>query len=170
MRPACAAVIAGAAQGLCAAPAPPEAAAPPNAPAGETVNHQARGEFDVTLKPLEPYNTDPAAQMGRMSIDKRFHGALEATSKGEMVSAMTPVKGSAAYVALEQVTGTLDGRHGSFVLQHSATMNRGAPALNIAVVPDSGTQELTGVSGTMDIIITEGRHSYVFHYQLPADR
>jgi hypothetical protein len=102
-----------------------------------------------------------------MSIDKKFHGDLEATSKGEMMSAATAVKGSAGYVAMEQVTGKLNGRSGSFILQHSATMNRGVPQLSITVVPDSGTDQLVGLTGTMNIIITEGKHSYDFEYTLP---
>ena len=101
-----------------------------------------------------------------MSIDKRFHGELEATSKGEMLSAGTGVKGSAGYVAIERVAGTLQGRNGTFVLQHSATMNRGTPRLTIAVVPDSGTGELTGLEGTMTIDVVDGRHSYVFEFSI----
>ena len=102
-----------------------------------------------------------------MSIDKQFHGDLEATSKGEMMTAATAVKGSAGYVAMEQVTGKLNGRSGSFILQHSATMNRGVPQLSITVVPDSGTDQLVGLTGTMNIIITDGKHSYDFEYTLP---
>jgi hypothetical protein len=105
--------------------------------------------------------------LGRRSIDKQFHGELEATSKGEMLSAGTAVKGSAGYVAIERVTGKLAGRQGSFVLQHSATMNRGQPSLSIAIVPDSGTNELTGLTGKMMIEITDGKHFYDFEYELP---
>jgi len=106
------------------------------------------------------------ATLGRMSIDKQFHDDLEASSKGEMLSAMSGTPGSAGYVAIEKVSGTLHGRSGSFVLQHSATMTRGTPALNIIVVPDSGTGELAGLSGTMTIIIADGKHSYTFDYTL----
>ncbi|HSE11713.1 MAG TPA: DUF3224 domain-containing protein [Rudaea sp.] len=127
---------------------------------------QANGTFDVKLAPLPAYNTAQGAQLGRMSIDKQFHGDLEATSRGEMLSAMSEVKGSAGYVAIEHVSGTLHGRSGSFVLQHSATMTRGAPYLSIIVVPDSGSGELAGLSGTMKIIIADGRHSYEFDYAL----
>jgi hypothetical protein len=127
---------------------------------------QARGNFEVKLNPLPAYNTSAGAKLGRMSIDKQFHGELEATSQGEMLSAMTDVKGSAGYVAIERVTGTLNGRRGTFVLQHNATMNRGKPFLNIIVVPDSGSAELAGLSGSMKIIIAEGRHSYEFEYSL----
>jgi hypothetical protein len=127
----------------------------------------ARGPFDVSVNPLEPYNQTEGANLGRMSIDKQFHGDLQATSKGEMLSAMTAVKGSAGYVAMEYVTGTLHGRHGSFAMQHNATMTRGTPYMNIVVVPDSGTGELSGLSGKMTIIIAEGgKHSYEFEYAL----
>src|SRR5690242_21180364 len=117
---------------------------------------RAAGTFEVKLAPLV---TD-APSIARMSIDKQFRGDLEAASKGEMLSAMTEVKGSAGYVAIERVTGTLHGRSGSFVLQHTGTMNRGEPQLSITVVPDSGTGELAGLAGRMAIIIEAGRHSY----------
>jgi len=126
----------------------------------------ASGSFEVKLGPLGPYNTDDGGKLGRMSIDKQFRGDLEATSKGEMLSAGTDVKGSAGYVAIERVTGLLNGRSGSFVLQHNATMTRGEPYLNIVVVPDSGTGALKGLTGTMAIIIADGRHSYKFDYSL----
>ena len=124
----------------------------------------ARGAFDVKLNVL-PAN-DPNANLGRMSIDKQFHGDLEATSQGEMLSVMSDVQGSAGYVAIERVSGALNGRRGSFVLQHNATMNRGEPFLNIIVVPDSGSGELVGLSGTMRIVIADGKHSYEFDYAL----
>jgi hypothetical protein len=103
-----------------------------------------------------------------MSIDKRFHGDLEATSKGEMLMAGTAVEGSAGYVAIEIVSGTLQGRSGTFVLQHSGTMTRGAPQLTITVVPDSGTGQLLGLAGRMTIIIAGGKHSYDFEYTLAS--
>jgi len=133
----------------------------------KVVTHHASGPFEVKLAPQT--TTDPDnANFARMSIDKQFHGDLEGTSKGEMLSAMTATKGSAGYVAMEKVTGTLNGRSGSFVLQHNATMNRGAPQLSITVVPDSGTGELEGISGKMDIkIAPDGKHSYEFDYTLP---
>ena len=130
---------------------------------------RASGRFEVKLAPLEPYNRDPAAALGRMSIDKAFEGDLRATSRGEMLSAGSPQSGSAGYVAIERVTGTLNGRRGSFSLQHNATMHRGAFALNIIVVPGSGTDELEGLGGTMDIIIADGEHSYEFDYECPED-
>lgn len=103
-----------------------------------------------------------------MSIEKRFHGDLEATSQGEMIAVQSAVKGSAGYVALERVTGTLHGRSGSFVLQHSGTMTRGVPALTVTVVPDTGTDALTGITGTLDITIVDGNHTYTFDYELPG--
>jgi hypothetical protein len=102
-----------------------------------------------------------------MTIDKQIHGDLEGTSKGQMLTAMTAIKGSAGYVAVERVTGTLKGRSGSFTLQHSATMDRNTPHLLITVVPDSGTGELEGITGTFNIKITEGKHFYDFEYTLP---
>ena len=128
----------------------------------------ASGAFDGKLVPQESgHAAAEGAGIGRMSIDKRFHGDLEATSHGEMLSAMTAVEGSAGYVAIERVSGTLHGRSGSFVLQHNATMTRGVPYLNIIVVPDSGSGELAGLSGTMTIVIAAGgHHSYQFDYEL----
>lgn len=128
---------------------------------------RARGTFGVRLNPL-PMHDNAEGSLGRMSIDKSFHGDLEATSIGEMLSAATPVKGSAAYVAIERVSGELHGRAGTFMLQHTATMTRGAPQLVITVVPDSGTGELTNLTGTMTIEIAGGTHSYDFHYVLAA--
>jgi hypothetical protein len=101
-----------------------------------------------------------------MSIDKQFHGDLEATSQGEMLMAGTEVKGSAGYVAMERVTGTLHGRAGAFTLQHSGTMTRGVPQLSVTVVPDSGTGQLVGLAGKMAIKIADGKHFYEFDYTL----
>lgn len=124
------------------------------------------GEFDVKLQPMDFYakGTD-GINFGRMSIDKTFSGALEATSKGEMLSAMTPTKGSAGYVAIEQVSGSLSGKNGSFVLQHFGTMHRGKDKLVLEVVPDSGSDELTGLSGSMVIKVEGGKHLYEFEYE-----
>jgi hypothetical protein len=105
--------------------------------------------------------------IGRMAIDKRFHGDLEATSKGEMLATRTEVEGSAGYVAMERVTGTLHGKRGSFSLQHGGTMDRGVPRLSVTVVPDSGTGDLVGLAGRMVINIEGGKHSYDFEYTLP---
>jgi len=122
----------------------------------------------VKLNPLLQYNTSEDAKLARMSIDKQFHGDLEASSQGEMLSAGTDVKGSAGYVAIERVSGSLHGRNGSFVLQHNATMTRGVPYLNIIVVPDSGVGELVGLGGIMRINIADGKHSYEFEYTIAA--
>ena len=121
----------------------------------------ASGTFEVKLTPQAE-----EASLGRLSIDKQFHGDLEATSKGQMLTAGTAVKGSAGYVAIERVSGTLQGRSGSFVLQHSGTMTRGVPQLTITVVPDSGTAQLAGLSGKMAINVADGKHSYAFDYAL----
>jgi len=131
----------------------------------------ASGTFEVKLKPQKADNVAAeSANLGRMSIDKHFHGDLEATSKGEMLSAVTDVKDSAGYVAMERVTGTLHGLSGTFVLQHSGTMTRGAPQLSVTVVPDSGTGQLAGLAGEMTIKIADGKHFYKFDYTLPEAR
>jgi hypothetical protein len=125
------------------------------------------GKFYVNLNPLDFYaKGEDGVKFGRMSIDKSFHGELEATSKGEMLSAMTSTKGSAGYVAIEQVIGSLLGKKGSFVLQHFGTMDKGKDRLVLEVVPDSGTGELTGLAGTMSINIEDGQHFYEFEYEL----
>jgi len=126
----------------------------------------ASGAFEVKMTPQGPEDKAEGSTIGRMSIEKQFHGDLEATSKGEMLSAMTDVKGSAGYVAIERVTGTLKGRSGSFVLQHTGTMTRGAPELTITVVPDSGSDQLVSLAGKMAIKIVDGKHSYDFEYVL----
>ena len=128
------------------------------------------GSFDVKLTPQASVDQGDGAQFGRMSIDKQFHGALDASSKGEMLSATTSVEGSAGYVAIEWVRGTLNGRSGTFALQHSGTMTRGAPQLTVTVVPDSGTGELKGLAGAMDIKIEAGNHYYEFEYTLPESQ
>jgi len=130
------------------------------------MTHHASGPFEVKLTPQETGDKAEGGALGRMSIDKQFHGDLEATSKGEMLSAGTSVKGSAGYVAIERVTGTLQGRSGTFVLQHSGTMTRGVPQLTITVVPDSGTGQLVGLAGRMEIKIADGKHSYELEYTL----
>jgi hypothetical protein len=125
---------------------------------------QANGTFEVKLTPQDDQAS--GSPFGRMLIDKQFHGDLEGTSLGQMLAIMTAVKGSAGYVALEKVTGSLHGKQGSFVLQHSSTMNRGVPEQNIGVVPDSGTDELAGLSGKLTIQIADGKHFYEFEYAL----
>lgn len=132
--------------------------------------HIANGPFDIQLSPQPPTDAAAHAGLGRMSLDKRFHGALEATSVGEMLSFRSASAGSAAYVAMETVQGTLHGRAGSFVLQHSSTMDRGVPTQSITVVPDSGTGALTGLAGRMTIDIGPGgAHAYRFEYNLPDE-
>lgn len=150
-------VLAGAAQ----AQAQPRAASTNQTETAVTT--RATGTFQVQLAPQET-----AAPLGRLSIDKQFQGDLQGTSKGEMLAVQTGVQGSAGYVAMEVVTGTLAGRGGTFALQHSGTMDRGAPTLSVTVVPDSGTGELAGITGRMNIIIEGGKHSYEFDYTLPA--
>lgn len=127
---------------------------------------RAKGTFEVELHPQGQQDKADGATLARMSIDKQFHGDLEAVSKGEMLSAMTDVMGSAGYVAIERVTGTLHGRAGAFVLQHTGTMMRGAPQLTVTVVPDSATGQLAGLAGTMTIDIVDGGHFYDFSYVL----
>jgi hypothetical protein len=126
----------------------------------------ARGTFEVKLSLLEAYNKNEGAGLGRMSIDKQFHGDLDAVSKGEMLSAGMPEKGSAGYVAIERVSGTLQGRSGSFALQHNGTMTRGVFQLSVTVVPGSGTGAFVDLAGAMKIIIADGKHSYEFDYEL----
>ena len=128
---------------------------------------QATGTFEVNLSPITADPARTTAQLGSTMIDKQFRGDLEATSRGQMLSAMGSEKGSAGYVAMERVTGRIDGREGSFVLQHAGTMTRGAPQLSVTVVPDSGTDGLLGLSGSMAIDIVDGEHRYRFDYALP---
>jgi len=126
----------------------------------------ATGTFDVKLA---PQTSDPP--LGRFLLDKQYHGSLDGTSKGEMLTAGSGAAGSSGgYVALEQFTGTLDGHKGSFVLQHSGTMIAGAPQLTITVIPDSGTGELKGLTGKMNITIANGKHLYDFEYSLPQEK
>lgn len=134
-----------------------------------SVSTRASGTFEVKLTPQTPGDKSAGAAIGRMSIDKQFQGDLKGTSKGEMLAVGTDVKGSAGYVAMEQVNGTLNGRPGTFTLQHSGTMTRGAPQLSVTVVPDSGTGELKGLSGRMTIQIADGKHSYEFEYAIAAE-
>lgn len=130
---------------------------------------RATGTFDVKLVPQGNDSTPEGPNLGRMSIDKQFAGDLEGVSQGEMITAAgVTAKESAAYSAVERVTGTLHGRAGSFALQHTGVMDRGKPSLTITVVPDSGTGALTGLAGKMDIMIEGRKHSYVFEYSLPA--
>ncbi|MBE2249576.1 MAG: DUF3224 domain-containing protein [Myxococcus sp.] len=124
------------------------------------------GSFDVTMQAEPPYDTRDGVSLGRARFDKRFHGPLEATSVVHMLSARTPIPSSAAYVALERIEGTLDGKAGAFCVTHVGTMNRGADSLVISVVPDSGTGALTGLTGTMRIRVVDGKHLYELDYAL----
>jgi len=144
------------------------AAAQTSSPRKESpVSHRAIGTFDVKVAPLEPYNKDDKA-LGRYSLDKQFHGDIDGTSKGEMLAFGTGAAGSSGgAVAIEKVTGRLAGKTGSIVLAHRGTMEAGKPTYSIIVVPGSGTDELAGISGKMDLIVEGGKHSYVFEYTLP---
>jgi hypothetical protein len=124
----------------------------------------ASGEFEVKMTP-QPADESAGPAVGRFTLEKKFHGDLEGTSKGEMLAVMA-VEGSAGYVAMEQVTGTLNGRKGTFALQHTGTMTRGAPQLSVTVVPDSGTDQLKGLAGKMTIKIEGAKHFYEFEYTL----
>jgi hypothetical protein len=130
------------------------------------MSSHAAGTFEVAMNPQPPYDTTDGTQLGRVSITKTFKGDLDATSTVEMLSAMTSVKGSAGYVAIERVVGTLDGRQGSFVLQHSGTMRRGTPELSVTVVPDSGAGELVGLAGRLTIEVVDRQHRYALDYTL----
>src|SRR5208282_1686343 len=135
---------------------------------GAVITMHASGTFEVKLSAQKADNTAAeSAKLGRMSIEKQFHGDLEGTSAGEMLSVGTEVKGSAGYVAMERVSGTLHGRTGTFALQHSGTMTRSEPQLSVTVVPDSGTGELLGIAGKLAIRIADGKHFYEFEYTLP---
>jgi hypothetical protein len=144
-------------------------AAPPAQKEAAPVSHTAKGAFDVKIAP-QPTDDKSATPLGRMTLDKQYHGDLEATAKGEMLTGATTVKGSGVYVAVERVEGTLQGRHGTFLMHHTGLMTRGVPQLSINIVPDSGTGELTGITGTMDIQIDAGKHSYVLKYTLPESK
>lgn len=127
----------------------------------------AGGSFVVEIKPQGEANTAEGGSLGRMSLDKTFVGDLVGTGKGEMLTAMTAVKGSAGYVAIERVSGVLHGRAGSFVLQHTGTMSAGAQQLSITIVPDSGTGALAGIAGVFRLKIEGGQHEYELEYSLP---
>lgn len=146
----------------------PRAASPRIIRKGDVMSVRASGTFEVKLTPRASEADDGGADIIRMSIDKRFHGDLEAVSKGEMLADNKGDKGSGGYVAMERVSGTLSGRRGTFVLQHSGTMRRGAAELSIMVVPESGTGQLVGLEGKMTIKVADGKHSYDFEYTLAA--
>ncbi|MCL4862155.1 MAG: DUF3224 domain-containing protein [Caldilineaceae bacterium] len=128
------------------------------------ITERAIGTFDVSLQPMSA----PDALPGRVALGKQFYGDLSGVGKGEMLTALTSIEGSAGYVAIEQVTGTLHGRQGSFVFQHNGIMNRGAQQLSIIVVPDSGAGQLTGIAGQLSLTSVDGAHQYIFDYTLPG--
>ncbi len=131
---------------------------------------QAKGEFDVKRTPQGSLDMGDGVEIGHMRFDKVFHGPLQATSVVHMLAAMSPVDGSGAYVAIERVVGSLDGRAGSFLTQHSGVLTRGTPSLTLTVVPDTGSEALTGLSGRIAIDIVDGKHFYTFDYELdPSD-
>ena len=148
--------------GICNAQAPVH----PNSSAKGAPMSHATGTFDVKVVPQEPAGQGQKP-IGRMTIDKQWHGGLEGTSQVEMLTANTDVKGSAVYVAIEQFTGTLAGRKGTFLLYHTGLMTRGTPQLSVSVVPDSGIGQLAGLTGSLTIQIADGKHSYDFTYSLP---
>jgi hypothetical protein len=159
---------------LCAGLCLPLQAAHPQAPTSKllrkdpVMTRHAEGTFEVKTTPLAGDDATAGTLIGRYSLVKQFHGDLEAASKGEMLGAGEPSSGNAGYVAIEQVTGTLHGHTGSFALQHIGAMDKGTYKLSVAVVPGSGTGQLTGIAGTMTITASAGKHSYTFEYILPA--
>ena len=138
------------------------------APTGETSMKHAAGTFDVTITPVQPAADATPGAPGRMLLSKTFHGGIEATGAGEMLGVMGPEQ-SGAYVALEQVTGTVDGHAGSFAMVHRGVMDKGAQDLSITIVPGSGTDELTGIAGVFHLTIEAGVHRYDLEYSLPSD-
>jgi hypothetical protein len=154
---------------LCAASATAQISATQTETVEETLTTmRANGTFEVKLSPLEAYNQAPEAKIGRMSVDKTFAGDLVGTSQGEMLTGGSPAEGSAGYVAIERVNGALQGRSGSFLLQHSGTITSASQELTITVVPGSGTGELEGIAGTLSIEIEDGKHIYDLEYTLPS--
>ncbi len=133
---------------------------------GTTMSTHAKGSFDVVMTPQKDEGLD--ASLGRFTLEKTFHGELEARGKGQMLTVGTDVQGSAVYVAVEKVTGTLAGREGDFSLYHQGVMTGGTPSLKVTIVPDSGTRGLQGIVGTLGIDILDGRHFYDLAYTLPS--
>lgn len=136
----------------------------------KSMNHQANGTFDVKVTPVTADDKSQEADISRWLLDKQFHGDLEAVSIGQMLASGSPADGSGGYVAVEKVNGALNGRKGSFMLQHNGTMKGGAAEMNVVVVPGSGSDQLAGIDGKMTIIIEGGKHSYKFEYTLPNAR
>jgi len=135
----------------------------------ERRNYRAEGSFTVSIRPQQKPELVCGTSLGRMTLDKQFLGDLVASGKGEMLTAMTETAGSAGYVAMERVSGVLRGRRGSFVFQHNGTMAHGVQQLSITVVPDSGSDELSGIGGSFTVHIVDGKHCYEFEYSLPAE-
>ena len=136
----------------------------------DRLTYRATGSFTVSIKPQHKPQVAPGVSLGRMSLDKQFVGDLVASGKGEMLTAMTETAGSAGYVAIERVSGVLQGLRGSFVLQHSGTMVHGVQRLSMTVVPDSGADALAGIDGSFTVNIVDSKHYYEFDYSLPAER
>jgi hypothetical protein len=140
-----------------------------NSQGSVTLPHHARGAFDIKMTPMPADDYADGKALGRVAADKQYHGDLEGSGKGQMLTATGEVTGSAVYVATERVTGTLGGRRGTFLLAHRGVMNRGAQQLDVDVVPDSGTGELQGIAGKLAISVTpDGKHGYDFEYTLPS--
>lgn len=131
------------------------------------MTQHASGSFDITMIPASPPDYAGRTAIGRMQLDKQYSGDLEATGKGQMLTAVTDTQGSAAYVAIERISGTLKGKKGSFVIQHAGTMSSGAQHLTVTVVADSGTEELVGITGTLALKMVERKHVYELDYMLP---
>jgi len=141
---------------------------PQQAAKGSSVSHHTTGSFEPEVTPM-PSDFPTVPSLGRMTINKQLHGGIEGVSTGQMLTAVSETKGSAGYVAVEVVTGKVEGLSGSFSLIHLGIMDRGKPTLRVTVVPDSGTGELTGLTGTFTITISaDGKHTYNFDYTLPA--
>ncbi len=152
-------------------PHPPTTSPAKGAPmTDQAATLHATGPFDIKMTPQPLADPSADSTLSRMSLDKHFHGDLEAASKGEMLTAGAPAQGSAGYVAIEHVTGTLHGRAGAFSLQHSGSLTHGVPQLTVTVVPGSGTGQLAGLTGSMTITNTAGKHTYDFEYALPAQQ
>jgi len=154
--------------GLALQAAHPQALTSKTAGEDSALTGHAKGTFDVTTTALAPDEVTGGPAIGRYALDKQFHGDLEAASKGQMLAAGDPAKGAAGYVAMEHVTGTLNGKRGEFAFQHNGAMDHSGLHLTVTVVPGSGTGELAGIAGTMTITIAAGKHSYDFEYTLPA--
>lgn len=150
-------------------PSPPTAPPLPNSNPHHNILHmnQASGKFEVQLTPQSPDAGSESAPIGRMLIVKQYDGGLKAESQGQMLAYQSGVEGSAGYVAIERVNGNLDGRKGSFVLQHSGIMDQGDSQLTVIILPDSGTEELAGIQGSMTIKIEDGNHYYDLEYLMP---